>query len=174
MADLSDITHYLAVQSANAVYPNGIAQPSVANCDVRIFEGWPLPDQLQLDMEGKMLAGTPPVPVTRPGGPVANVSIYPMPGATARVYQIQSRDDIIVSPQPYGVSFSVATDGTITFTGAPHAGEYVTLICDRAHVFSQTGPDLASLIAAIANQALPTYSAMLRNHRNVQVALTRR
>ena len=94
MADLSDITHYLAVQSANAVYPNGIAQPSVANCDVRIFEGWPLPDQLQLDMEGKMLAGTPPVPVTRPGGPVANVSIYPMPGATAL---LRSRSDVTKS-----------------------------------------------------------------------------
>jgi len=31
----------LTPEEKTAVYPNGTGQPSVANMDVRIFEGWP-------------------------------------------------------------------------------------------------------------------------------------
>ena len=169
MPDLSEITKYLAHQAALAVYPDGVGAPSVAGCDVRIFEGWPLPDQLELDMQGKVLSGTPPTPHPRPGGPVANVSVYPMPGATAHVYQIQDRTDIIVTPTPYGMTFTVGVDGTVSITGAPHVGEYLTLICDRSHVFSQTGADLPSLLAALANDALAVYPGTIYDTASINV-----
>jgi putative ABC transport system substrate-binding protein len=45
VADLSDLTAYLATTAYNAVYPNGTGSASVASMDCRIYEGWPIPDQ---------------------------------------------------------------------------------------------------------------------------------
>lgn len=63
MADLTDVENTLVTLAANAVYPNGTSQPSVAGVDVRIYPGWPLPANLDADLA----AGK------------ANVSIYPSP-----------------------------------------------------------------------------------------------
>jgi hypothetical protein len=53
LADLSDVTAYLYQQAIAAVYPSGTSQPSVAAMDVRLFEGWPIPDQLDRDLAGE-------------------------------------------------------------------------------------------------------------------------
>lgn len=144
MADISDVTAYLYNAATAAVYPNGTGQPSVAAMGVRVFEGWPMPDQLDLDVAG-MVAGNPPTP--RAGGPVANVSIYPMQGMNAQVYQIQ--DHVLVIAQPvYGIALTVV-NGTITFAGAPNVGEYVTLVINRADVYSATGANAAAIIATL-------------------------
>lgn len=144
MADISDITAYLETAAAAAVYPNGTGQPSVAAMDVRIFEGWPLPDQLDLDVAG-MVAGNPPTP--RASGPVANVSIFTMLGMNAQVYQIQ--DHVLIIAQPvYGIALTVA-NGVTTFAGAPNTGEYVTIIINRSDVYSATGATAAEIIATL-------------------------
>ena len=157
MADLSDVTAYLAQQAASAVYPNGTAQPSVAATDCRIFEGWPLPDQLDLDLAGRMLSGTPPTAVARPGGPLANVSVYPMPGTGIAVYQILD-ETYVIAPPVFGLSVSIAGN-TITVSGQPNTGEYLTLVCDDAFVYSQTGATTAALLAALASAAQANYPA---------------
>jgi hypothetical protein len=157
MADLSDVTAYLATAASAAVYPNGTSLPSVAAMDCRIFEGWPIPDQLDRDMLGQMLSGTPPVPVTRPGGTVANISVFPMPGTGIVVYQ-QLDDTYVITPVSYGMVVSVAGN-VITVSGQPNIGEYLTLICDGGFVFSQTGSTTAALLAAIAAQAQTQYPA---------------
>ena len=154
MADISDVTRFLAQTVAGIVYPNGTSQPSIINMDVRIYEGWPQPAQLDLDVAGKILVNGVPQP--RSGGQVANVSVYPMPGATATPYQILDNTYLIIAPN-YGLTLATATDGTITFTGQPVTGEYVTLICDRANVFSRTAVDTATLIAGLASDAIPKY-----------------
>jgi hypothetical protein len=155
LADLSDVTAYLATAVANAVYPNGTSQPSVAAMDVRVFEGWPMPDQLDRDMLGQMLSGTPPTPVTRPGGAVANVSVFPMQGTGIAVYQ-QQDETYVITPVNYGMAMSVAGN-VITVSGQPNPGEYLTLVCDGAFVFSQTGATTAALLAAIATAAQAQY-----------------
>lgn len=140
MADLSDITAYLASAVATAVYPSGTSSPSVAAMDCRIYEGWPIPDQLDLDMAGKVNATT-----TRSAGPVANISVYPMLGTGVTVYQIQDAVYTIV-PVSYGMTPTVA--GTVvTVTGQPHTGEYLTLVVDGSFVYSQTGSTTAVLLA---------------------------
>lgn len=155
MADLSDVTAYLATAAANAIYPNGTSQPSIAAMDCRIFEGWPMPDQLDRDMLGQMLSGTPPMPIPRPGGAVANVSVFPMLGTGATVYQ-QQDETYVITPVSLGMAISVAGN-VITVSGQPNAGEYLTLICDGAFVFSQTGASTAALLAAIATAAQVQY-----------------
>lgn len=151
MADLSDVTAYLAQQAASAVYPNGTGQASVANMDCRIFEGWPIADQLDLDLAGKMMSGTPPQPVTRPNGPCANVSIFPMQGTGKAVYQILDHTYTIT---PAAVTTSVSVNGqVITVSGTLSAGEFLTLVIDGSVVCSQTGATVAAMLAALATQA---------------------
>lgn len=143
MADLTDVTAYLAQKASDAVYPNGILQPSVTAADVRVFEGWPVAEQLDRDIA----AGK------------SNVSVYPMRGTGNSIYQIQDETYTIV-PVSYGMAPSVL-DNVITVGGQPHAGEYLTLICDGNIVFSQTGASTAALLAALAAQALPTYPGVV-------------
>jgi hypothetical protein len=161
MADLSDITAFLAAKVAAIVYPNGTSHPSIAPIfpgfaapmDVRIFEGWPLPDQLDLDMAGKMLSGSPPAPVPRPGGPAASISVYPVPGASApAVYQILD-NTYVMTPPSYGLSVSV-NGNVISCSGAPNAGEYLTAVLDRASVVSSNATPLSALLADLAAQAV--------------------
>ena len=63
MADVSDVCNALVTLAAQAVYPNGTGQASIANTGVRLFQGWPLPQQLDADLK----AG------------VCQVSVYPRP-----------------------------------------------------------------------------------------------
>ncbi len=149
MADLSDVTAYLATTAASAVYPSGPAQPSiVAPLDCRIFEGWPNPDQLDRDMQG-LTKDNPPLP--RAKGPVPNVSVFPMPGAGATVYQILDHTYQIV-PAQVATTFALAGN-VVTVTGQPAAGEFLTLIIDDQAVCSQSGATTAAMLAALAAEA---------------------
>ncbi|UGY23724.1 hypothetical protein HU675_0038225 [Bradyrhizobium septentrionale] len=154
MADITDVTAYFAQTAFAAVYPGGTAQPSIAAMDIRIFEGWPTPDQLDLDMAGKMLDASKQV-VARPGGPVASVSIFPMQGQGATVYQILD-ETYVVSRPTHGMTFTLA-DNVITVSGQPVAAEYLTVIADDAHVYSASGSTIAELLAALASQAQTDY-----------------
>jgi len=51
MADLTDVQSAIAATVAQTLYPNGTGQPSAVNAAVRIFPGWPLPQQLDADMQ---------------------------------------------------------------------------------------------------------------------------
>jgi hypothetical protein len=155
VADLSDITTYLVGVAAGAIYPNGSSQPSITGKDVRIYEGWPEPAQLDLDMAGQHLVGNPPMPVTRSGGPVTNISVFPMQGGVPEPYQILDATYVIIAAN-YGMSFTVV--GTlITVTGQPNPGEYLTIIADRAHVFSASGNTTASILAQLLTSAQGPY-----------------
>lgn len=146
MADLSDVTTYLAGVAANAVYPNGTARPSIAGLDCRIFEGWPQAAKLDHDMAGQDDNGNP-----RPNGAVPNVSVYPMPGTGINVYQILDKTYVITPP---AINLTVAVaDTVITVTGQPAAGEYITLVLDDAVVCSQVGNTTQALLVALAAQA---------------------
>ena len=139
MADISDVTTFLAQTVGAIVYPNGIAQPSVINMDVRIYEGWPIPAQLDLDVGGKVLVNNVPQP--RPNGPVVNVSIYPVPGAASpSVYQILDNTYLVIAVK-YGLTVSLSGN-VITASGTPGAGEYITVVLDRAKVCSSNQPTL--------------------------------
>lgn len=156
MADLSDVTAYLAQQAFAAIYPNGTSQPSVAGIDCRIYEGWPNPDQLDLDLAGKTLVGaTNNVPLARPGGMCANVSIFPLAGTGVTVYQVLDATYTITPPAPQ-LAWSLSGD-TLTASGTPAAGEYLTVIADQAHVYSASAATLAALLSNLASQAQTNY-----------------
>src|SRR5260363_181614 len=41
MADLAEVEQALVKHISQAAYPNGVDQPSVAACDIAVFQGWP-------------------------------------------------------------------------------------------------------------------------------------
>lgn len=159
MADLSDVTAYLESAATAAVYPNGTGQPSVAAMDVRIFEGWPLPDQLDLDMAGKMLSGNPPIQVARPNGPLSSVSVYPMLGMNTQPYQIQDQT-YVIAPPVFGLTVVSVANDVITISGTPTAGEYLTVVLDHAFPYSRTGGSAAAILAALAGDIAVNYAGV--------------
>lgn len=160
MADISDIATYLKNTATTAVYPNGTSQPSVAAMDVRIYEGWPMPDQLDLDLAGKILQGTPPVEVARPNGPASNVSIFPMAGNNASVYQIQDQT-YVITPPVFGLTIVSTTNGVITVSGTPTVGEYITVVTDHTYAYSRSGASLTAILAALATDFSANYSGVV-------------
>lgn len=51
MADVSEVGQALVNVISQAVYPNGLGQPSVAGCDIAIFQGWPKFEALQAALD---------------------------------------------------------------------------------------------------------------------------
>lgn len=126
--------------------------------DVLIGEGWPIPEQLDLDLAGQTApptsGGTPGI---RPNGPRPNVTIFPLPGASKAPYQILDKTYTISSPV-YGLSVSSSSGGdTITVSGTPNTGEFLTLVCDGGVVFSEGGSSVAAVLESLASAASGTY-----------------
>jgi hypothetical protein len=188
MADISDVTKYIAQQVANAVYPesNGsayyfsilpalfagfggmggvITAPSIAPAapgqtvpmDVLIYEGWPVPELLWLDMAGEVESTTSPQspPAQRANGPRCHVSVFPIGMSTRAPYQIQD-NTYVIAPPVLGLTV-VTDDEQITITGTPNTGEIVTIIADRQHIFSSNRPTTAGILADLLSQAQLVY-----------------
>jgi hypothetical protein len=141
MADISDVTSLLATMATAAVYPNGMSAPSVTGNTITVFEGWPL----QQSLDAAISAGQ------------SQVSIFPKLGGAPAVFQILNEDYLIVPPVHGMTIASISNDGVVTVVGSPSPGEYLSIIGDRRNVFSQTGPDLPTILNLIAAQAEPIY-----------------
>ena len=63
MADLTEVGQALVDAIALAAYPNGTDQPSVGNCPILVYQGWPNPQKLEADL---------------PAGKV-HISVFPRP-----------------------------------------------------------------------------------------------
>lgn len=64
MADVSEVADALVQIISGAVYPSGLGQPSVGDCPIIVYQGWPNPQTLDVDMAaGKV-----------------HISVYPRPG----------------------------------------------------------------------------------------------
>jgi hypothetical protein len=72
MADITEVGQALVAAIALAAYPNGTAQPSVGNCPILVYQGWPNPQQLEADVQtGKVHISVFP----RPGDRVTSVML---------------------------------------------------------------------------------------------------
>ncbi len=135
MADLSDVTVTLASLASAALYPNGTAQPSVADVTVSVVPGWPLPKQL----DAEIAAGN------------AFFSVYPMPGMDQNVTRFLGEDPVpLVTPTP-SLSLTV-TANTVTVGGAIFAGEAAMVSVNNTPYTYPVQPidTLASVATALA------------------------
>lgn len=139
MADISDITTYLAGVVSAAVYPNGTGNASIAGMNVLVYEGWPISEQLDLDLQGKNPLRT---------GKTAHVSIFAPPNSSrAAPYQILDQTYVV---NPAAINCTVAVVGDqITLTGTPAAGEFLTIVADRANQYSRGGASASVILSAL-------------------------
>lgn len=187
MADLSDVEQYLAQQAYAAVYPNGTSQPSIAPVapgqtspmDVVIYNGWPNPQQLDLDMAGNMLppGNSQASPIPRPGGPRCHVSVNPSGTSSPSTFQILDKTYTIV---PAAINLTVTSSGTpgalntqVTITGTPAAGEFVTVEAD-GNVFSSQPTDAtaAAILSDLLTQAQTVFTGASLNGSVLTIPVT--
>lgn len=161
MADIGEVAATLAAMAAAAVYPSGPTDYSVAGGfeDIKVSEGWPQPDVLDADIA----AGR------------TNVSVFPMGGGTGNCFQILDKPYVVI-PAIHGMSATIGLSGitgTVTITGAPGPGEYLTIVADGKHAYSRVGATLAVILAALQTDASADYSGVTVTSNSISLPTTR-
>ena len=136
MADVTDVCNVLVTLAAQAVYPNGTGQASVANTGIRVFQGWPLPQQLDADLK----AG------------VCQVSVYPRPEERNTARYPQDWQQRSVNTPTLGLTINgqqVTVSGTIPPSNNPH--NVMVMVNKTPYVYAvQTSDTLTSIATALA------------------------
>lgn len=145
MATISDVQDALATLITAQLYPAGPS--SVLGYPVKVYAGWPAPQQLDID-----LAESPP----KSGKPIAaHVSIYPLPAERNTTRYPSRREEIAALPLTYSLT---AAGQTVTVGGAapsPYVAQNFAIYVNGTPypaqaLAGQTAADLAaSLLAAL-------------------------
>jgi hypothetical protein len=133
MADLTDVQSAIASTVAQTLYPNGTSKPSAVTSAVRIFPGWPQPQQLDADMQ----AG------------IAQVSVF----ATAISRAVTQMQPIWQTVNIVATQLQASVSGmTITLTGTITTPQSVSVQQGnmQASYAVQSTDTLASICTAIA------------------------
>lgn len=138
MADISDVTSALVNIIVATIYPNSTNQPPLAGAAVRVFEGWPVPQQLDADMAT---------------GNTTQVSVFPLPGEQPATRYLND-GEAVLSISPAKLHLAIA-DQTITVSGTiPTADDRHTLVAlvnGRVYTYVvQTADTLNSAAAGLA------------------------
>ncbi len=107
MADLDDVCNVLVSMVSALVYPNGIGAPSITGNTIRVFQGWPIPQQLDADLA----AGISQVSIY-PGLQEKNTTRY------LREWQTVTQNTPTLSMVVVGQTVTIA--GTIPSPNNPH------------------------------------------------------
>src|SRR5581483_1561098 len=136
MADIADAMDAIYGFVLPAVYPNGTSSPSVTGNPITVGEGWPLAEDIDAAMKS-----TPPR---------ALVTIF-APGVTANPVQVLDSWGVIAYPV-HGLTTATNSDGSVTISGTPVVGEYVTFVLDHKVAYS---------VAAVAGDTAATMAAKI-------------
>jgi hypothetical protein len=135
MADASDVANTLVNLVAGIVYPNGSAQPSIVGTTVGIERGWPIPDELQTQLNNNQCI----VSIFGPPGMERNTTRYP-------------RQEFITA-RPVHTLTATVEGNTITIGGSVAVPQNVIALCGTQFAFSyavQAGDTLASVAEGLA------------------------
>jgi hypothetical protein len=143
MADLSDVINVLADLASAALYPNGLAQPSVADITVTVVPGWPIPAQLDAIIK----AGN------------AMVSVYQMTGMGKNTKRFLGDDDSQNAIPAAQLTLSVYTN-IVTVGGSINPGEAATLRVNyQPYSYAVQETDTIETVAAALAALIPGASA---------------
>ncbi len=133
MADLSDVSNMLVTLAAQTLYPNGTAQPSLIAAPVRLYPGWPTPNQLDQDLA----VGT------------VHVNVFARPDEKPLVSTI--RDWLPLSVSVATITASISGQ-SVTMGGTVSAPQNVALVADgKPYVYAvQSADTLTSIATALA------------------------
>ncbi|APR40029.1 hypothetical protein [Paraburkholderia sp. SOS3] len=135
MADYSDVMNTLGALAGEAMYPNGIGQPSVADVAVVVRSGWPVPQQLKTLMaEGK-----------------AMITIYGMPGMGKNTTRFLGDDDAQTTIPDPELAINISAN-QVTIGGEINPGEAATIRVNYVPYSYgvQAGDSVETIAAALA------------------------
>lgn len=125
--------------SEDACYPAGTARPSATGRPIAVGQGWPI----ARDIDEAIAAGR------------TLVSVYAVPGTTARADTPMDWNPGAVVPPLRGMAVTLTDDG-FALSGTPTLGEYVTVSADGASVsIAAAAGDTVETMAAALAAALP-------------------
>lgn len=153
MADLSEVLTHIADLVTAIVYPNGPNSDGIPGTPARIQEGWPITAQMDLDLQGQMLQGT--TVVNNGIGPIANITISPLPGSPASPIQTLDNPKVLVPPV-YGLVVQTTQD-SVTISGAPSAEEFLTLVVDGSKTYSRGGATTSEILSSLLTDIQADY-----------------
>jgi hypothetical protein len=133
MADMTDVADALVGIIAAAVYPNGTAQPPAGGVQAKIYQGWPEPGALKVDLAQQ----------------IAHVTVFPSANVKITTRHVPEWQELI-APAP---TLTAAAAGTaITLGGTVSLPQAVCLLVDGQDFAYglQAGDTLASVAAALA------------------------
>lgn len=139
MADISDCSALLVNMATAALYPNGTGQDSAIGAAAYIYPGWPNSTKLDADLR----AGA------------VHVSVFPLQGSTAKAPLTLDNPQVVV-PAVHGLTASVVNQ-SVTITGAPGPGEFVTIVADNKHFYSAPGASASAVLSALLTAAQVDY-----------------
>ena len=143
MADLSDVTNTLASLSANAVYPNGSSNASVAGVGITIAPGWPNPAQL----DALLAAGN------------VMVTVYPMPGMDANTTRFLMEEPQALNTPAASLTMTVSNN-TVTVGGTIKAGEAAFIsVNNNPYSHAVASSDTTATIASALASQIPNATA---------------
>jgi hypothetical protein len=145
MADQSEVEEALVRIVSAALYPSGIAEPSVPGPNCRVYRGWPNSAALDADLS----AGT------------INVTVFPVGGSTRTTTRYS--EQWVGSPvQP---SLTAVIDGTtVTFSGSAEQGQIAGILVDgTAYAYRVLDGDTNQSVAA-------NLATMVRTDQIVQLS----
>lgn len=149
MADISDVGAALVSMAAQAAYPNGTSQASVINAPVRVYQGWPNPQQLDADLLVS----------------ACHVSVYPR--AEEKNTTRYPKDWVQVSVNTATLTASISGQ-TVVIGGAMPSPftvhNIVVLVSGQSYVYAVQATDtlatIASALAALIVVGVPATSAV--------------
>ncbi|NMM21840.1 MAG: hypothetical protein HHJ15_18125 [Rhodoferax sp.] len=133
MADLSDIADALRDTISAALYPSGTAQASSTGFPVQVYQGWPNPDKLDIDLK----AG------------IAHVSVWPTPTERPGIDHFPDWQTLSV----LATTITATVSGQdVTIGGTVGAAQSVAIVADgKAFAYTMQGVDtLVTVAAALA------------------------
>ena len=135
MADISDCETLLVNMIAAALYPLGTSQPSAVVAPCKVYPGWPNSTALDADLR----AGT------------VNVSVFPVEGSSGLAPLTLDNPQVIVQPV-HGLTVTVANQ-SVTITGTPTTGEFVTIVADKKRAYSSGATSASAILTALLTSA---------------------
>lgn len=138
MPDQSDAEDALAALAALALYPAGLAEPSVTGVTTRIYRGWPNAAALDADLAAGRV----------------NVTVFPVPGATRNTTRYPPEWHSHPAPPTLTVA---NTASTATFAGDAAPGQLAGILVDGHSYVHRTGSgETPAYVAAILATAIAT------------------
>lgn len=156
MADLSDVMDSLEQIALQAVFPNGTNQPSVLPAKPpQVAQGWPL----ARDIDKAMAAGR------------SIVSIFAIPSSSSDAGQPFITTDAVYVAPVHGLTAAVS-GSSVTLSGAPGVGEYVSaVIGGQGYTYlAQPGDSAASAATGLASELQAAFPGTVAAGATVQIA----